>query len=208
MLYFSYNDYLDCEQNGKLNEVQRVGEEIVKYECHSKEEIKENPIIEILKEKNELKKFLIEFLQLNQIIELDDIMYCDKIKTKVDKDHNNFIISKIKSKEIFIIIKEISEIDNNISYKMLEHSINIINKWKCEEQKEKIRNPIVIPVVIYTGEKLWNYNSYRANGKINYIKFKGNSINFSYNLIKTNEINQTELNSMNSKVAQEILKTM
>ena len=65
MLYFSYNDYLDCEQNGKLNEVQRVGEEIVKYECHSKEEIKENPIIEILKEKNELKKFLIEFLQLN-----------------------------------------------------------------------------------------------------------------------------------------------
>ena len=27
MIYFSYNDFMDCEQNGEINEIRKVGED-------------------------------------------------------------------------------------------------------------------------------------------------------------------------------------
>ena len=32
MIYFSYNDYMDYTENGEINEVKRVEEDIAKYE--------------------------------------------------------------------------------------------------------------------------------------------------------------------------------
>ena len=41
---------------------------------------------------------------------------------------------------------------------------------------------------------------------LNYIEFKSNSINFAYNLIKINELGNSELKKMKSKVAKKMLK--
>lgn len=46
-------------------------------------------------------------------------------------NYENMITCKIKSKEIFVIIKELHEIDLNIIYKMLEYSLKIIKG--CEQ---------------------------------------------------------------------------
>ena len=158
----------------------------------------------VLKNKNELKKFLKDFFEIDEAIGLNDIVYCNKIKSKIDKINENIVICKIKNKEIFIIIKEISEIDTNITYKMFEHSTNIISRWNKEKENQNIRNPIVIPIVIYTGKKIWKNSNSQLRGRINYVRFKNNRINFSYNVLNINEMSENDLKYMESEVARKI----
>lgn len=204
MVYFSFNDFVDCEQSGEIYKVRKLGENVVKYEQISKTGKNENSIIEIIKNKNELKKFLKDFFEIDEAIGLNDIVYCNKIKSKIDRINENIVICKIKNKEIFIIIKEISEIDTNITYKMFEHSTNIISRWNKEKENQNTRNPIVIPIVIYTGEKIWKNSNSQVRGKIKYVKFKNNRINFSYNVLNINEMSENDLKYMESEVARKI----
>lgn len=212
MIYFSYNDFVDCTENGDINEIKKVEENIAKYEIKNEINIenrstKQNQIIEILKQKTELKKFLKEFFTIYEIDSIRNINYYNNIKSISDKEKNNNIICKVKEKEIFILIKVIDSIDNNISYKMFENSLNIIKKWNKEEKIQYKRYPIVIPIVIYIGKEKWNNSiSSKANNKINYITYKNNRINFSYNFININNLQTKELEKMESKVSQELKK--
>lgn len=209
MIYFSYNDFMDCEQNGENNELRKIGEEIVRYEVKNsdKNEYKnETPIIEIIKVKKELRNFLKEFLNFNEFIESYDINYCNKIKSKTDKNTNNIIVAKIQDKEIFIVIKEIEKIDANIAYKMFEHSTNLIKQWNQDKELPKMRNPIVIPIVIYTGKQKWEIVKSKKYGKINYIEYSDSKIKFSYNMLNINEISNSYLEISTSKVAKKILE--
>ena len=151
MIYFSYNDFSDCTENGKINKIIELNENIVKYEITNeikKVHVNENNITKILKKKIELKMFLEKFLNFNEIKEKNNLKYCNIIKCISDKDKGNIVISKVNNKEIFILIKVIERKDINISYKMFEHSINIIKQWKNEYKGEKKRYPIVIPIII------------------------------------------------------------
>lgn len=203
MLYFTYNDFADCTENEELNKIIGVEERIVKYEQKNGESIKENKseIISILRSKTQLAEFLNEFLNL---YELENIIYYNNIKSSIDNDNQSNLVCKIPNKEIFIFIKETQSIDNNITYKMFEHSINIIKKWNKEEKKINIRYPIVIPIVIYTGKEIWNemgkYN------RLNYTTIYNNRINFSYNIVNIHDFNNEQLEKMNSKVAKKILE--
>lgn len=209
MIYFSYNDFSDCMENGKIDEIKRVEERILKYELRNgKNENTENNIIKILKEKYELRKFLTEFIKLdfNQLGYDSDIRYYNYIKAISDNERNNALIAKIKEKEIFILIKQINKIDSNISYKMFEHTLNIIKKWNEEEKRENKRKPIVIPIVIYTGKERWKNFSYTHSKDINYTTWKENSIKFFYNTIQLNDLKVEDLKQLESKVAEEFIK--
>lgn len=201
MIYFSYNDFADSTENGKIDEVTKVEEKIAKYEIKNGTKIKrnQNQIIEILRERTQLKIFLNEFFNL---YEIENISYCNNIKCILDKETNNNVICKIKNKEIFIFIKIIEDIDNNISYKMFEHSSNIIKKWNIEKNK---RYPIVIPIVIYIGKEKWKNNN-KIGYNTNYIIFKENEIDFSYNILNIHELKINKLKNMKSKVAIEFIK--
>lgn len=203
MLYFSYNDFADCTGNGKIDKVRKLEENIVKYEIRNKTKIEKsnNKIADILREKVQLKLFLNEFFNL---YEIENISYCNNIKSILDQEIQNNIICKVKDKEIFIFIKIIENIDYNISYKMFEHSLNIIKKWNTEEKEKNKRYPIVIPIVIYTGKKEWNNN--QVNNNLKYIIIKNNEINFSYNILNINNLKIDELKNMKSKIATEIIK--
>lgn len=193
MRYFSYNDYMDCTENGEINEIKRVEEKIAKYEFKNGTKTTyniKNKIIETLKNKNCLKMFMEEFFYFSEIDEIENIVYCNDVKTITDKQNNN-IICKIEDKEMFILIKVIDKIDSNITYKMFENSINIIKRWNEEEKIESKRFPIVIPIVIYIGKQKWKPNYCNNYGKINYTTCEKNRINFSYNII---EINNLEIN--------------
>lgn len=208
MIYFSYNDFLDCTENGELDKAIKVEEKIVKYEVKNGEKKtynSKNQIIKILKDKKQLKIFLEEFLNISETSYIENISYCNKIKTSPDKNDTNNIICKLENKELFIIIKVIEEIDNNISYKMFEHSINIIKRWIKEEKAEQKRYPIVIPIVIYTGNEKWKYIKSMNHNKINYITYENNKINFSYNMIDINKIEVSKLEIMKSEIAKELI---
>ena len=52
MKYFSYNDYMDCTQNGEIDKIVNVQEKIEKYELKNADEMAyniKNKLIEILK---------------------------------------------------------------------------------------------------------------------------------------------------------------
>jgi len=219
MRYFSYNDYMDYKGNIDMNNYVRVEEEKAEYILEDGEINSQFEIIEILKNIEDLQDFLNEFVwadeqikqndityyNANQTTQENQIMYYDENENFEKSNYENMITCKIKSKEIFVIIKELHEIDLNIIYKMLEYSLKIIKG--CEQKMlQNVRNPIVIPIVIYTGNKKWNTNNYQLKQKINYIEFKSNSINFAYNLIKINELGNSELKKMKSKVAKKMLK--
>ena len=199
MIYFSYNDYLDCMENGKISNIERVEEKISKYETQNGKIVNyQNDIIQILKNKWELKNFLKNFLNFEC---RDSSIYYD-CKTNIsDKNTNNNLICKLESKEIFIFIKVTNKIDNNISYKIFEHVTDIIKRWN-KDKKEKTRYPIVIPIVIYTGKKEWNKN----NKKIKYISYEENRMNFSYNTININNLETTDLQLIESQLAKEFIK--
>ena len=219
MRYFSYNDYMDYKGNIDMNNYGRVEEEKAEYILEDGEINSQFEIIEILKKREDLQDFLNEFVWADEPIKQNDITYYNANQTTQENqimcydenenfeksNYENMITCKIKSKEIFVIIKELHEIDLNIIYKMLEYSLKIIKG--CEQNMlQNVRNPIVIPIVIYTGNKKWNTNNYQLKQKINYIEFKSNSINFAYNLIKINELGNSELKKMKSKVAKKMLK--
>lgn len=204
MLYFSYNDFIDCTENGEINKKINLEENTEIYKLiDTKQKVQEekNQIIEILKNKIQMKKFLNEFLNIQDIGDINNLKYYNNIKEI--KDENKTIIYKIENKEIFVFIRVINKIDYNISYKMFEDSLKIINKWNIYEKKENKRNPLVIPIVIYTGKETWKNNIYNT---LNYITTKNNRINFSYNIININDINIDKLKNMKCKVAQELLK--
>lgn len=207
MLYFSYNDFIDCTENREINEIIKVEEKIAKYEIREGKIVHncENQIIENLREKIQLKIFLKEFFNLSDIKEIKNIVYCNNIKAISDRQNKNNIICKIEDKQIFIFIKVIETIDNNISYKMFEHSLNIIKKWNIEEKDKNKRYPIVIPIVIYTGKDTWNNINSRIYDKLNYITYEDNRINFNYNMINVNNLNINDLKKMQSKIAKELL---
>ena len=219
MRYFSYNDYMDYKGNIDMNNYGRVEEEKAEYILEDGEINSQFEIIEILKNIEDLQDFLNEFVWADEPIKQNDVTYYNANQTTQEKqimyydenenfeksNYENMITCKIKSKEIFVIIKELHEIDLNIIYKMLEYSLKIIKG--CEQNMlQNVRNPIVIPKVIYTGNKKWNTNNYQLKQKINYIEFKSNSINFAYNLIKINELGNSELKKMKSKVEKKMLK--
>jgi len=203
MLYFSYNDFIDCTENGKVDEITKVAENISKYEQkNGLYDVQENQkqVIEILKDKKELKKFLKEFFNLEEI---ENINFYKRNKKKKEE---NIIISKIKEKEIYILIKVIENIDNNISYKMFEESLDIIKRWNIEEKAESKRYPIVIPIVIYVGKERWKKDNNKSYNKINYTTYEDNKINFSYNIIKIQNLKISELENMKSKIAEQLIK--
>ena len=208
MIYFSYNDFIDCIENGEVDKIIKVEEKIGKYEIKNgkrQDNINKNEIIEILNKKLELKIFLKEFLNFYEGKDINNINYCNNIKSTTDKSNNNNLIMKIEDKEIFIFIKVIENIDINISYKILENSLNIIRKWDMKEKAKNKRYPIVIPIVIYTGKEIWKINNNKMYNKINYVKFENNKINFSYNLININDLNVKELRKMESNVAKRFI---
>lgn len=190
MIYFSYNDFMDCTENGEIYKITKVEEKIAKYEVRNGNKVQKNKnhIIEILKEKKQLRIFLREIFNCNELGGIENIIYCNNIKAISDKEIYNNITCKIKDKEIYIFIKVIENVDNNISFKMFENSLNIIKKWNSEEKIENKRHPIVVPIVIYIGKEKWKNNNNRKNNKIKYITYEDNRINFSYNMININDL--------------------
>ena len=156
MLYFSYNDFIDCTENGEIKGIIKLEEKVEKYELkNSNQEVRtdKNQIIEILKDKIQMKKFLKEFLNLQKIGDAENLTYYNNIEGI--REVNETIIYKIENKEIFIFTKVIDELDYNISYKMFEDSLKIIQEWNTKEKSINKRNPIVIPIVIYIGKEIY-----------------------------------------------------
>ena len=191
MKYISFNDYMDYSQNVVKNEIINVEEEIEEYVVTNSYS-KKNELLEMINDKRKIHKFLNVYLKSEEKILLKNIE-----KVNIPKDRTKFVLYKIHEKNIYILIKVIDRKDINLSYKIFNQSIKIIKEWKDKEFRENERYPIVIPIVIDLSI-FGDYQKKQVQAEYRYIEYRKNRIDFSYNLLSSNEfisiLNHAEIN--------------
>lgn len=64
----------------------------------------------------------------------------------------------MKNRNIFFIIENQSTIDYSMPYRMMQYAIEIM-RLIINEKENKNKNykyPLIIPIIIYTGEREWD----------------------------------------------------
>ena len=143
---------------------------------------------------------------LNTQLEEKDIeKYNSSFINKVFQNREADIVYKIKDRSIFILIEHQTKVDYLMPYRILEYEVAImqsaIDLDKIKNKESKI--PLVIPIVLYTGNKKWNAKKYLEE---NQEKIEGieNGLG-NYNLIDINEMTEKELLEDNSFISKMIL---
>ena len=203
MRYFSYNDYADLTENGKIEGLLKIEEKRAKYIANSKnkENKQKGNIIKVLKDNQEMIKFIKDFLNIDFI---ESVTNCNSVKIEIDKDEINNILYKVNNKNIYLFINQVENIDINISFKILEYCLKIMETAKKSENTKV--NPIIMPIVIYTGKDEWQLKNFQNRNKIRYTNYSRNRVNLAYNVINVHDFNMEELKNKESKVAKEFLK--
>ncbi len=143
---------------------------------------------------------------LNTQLEEKDIeKYNSSFINKVFQNREADIVYKIKDRSIFILIEHQTKVDYLMPYRILEYEVAImesaIDLDKIKNKESKI--PLVIPIVLYTGNKKWNAKKYLEE---NQEKIEGieNGLG-NYNLIDINELTEKELLEDNSFISKMML---
>lgn len=194
MVVFTYKDYLRYANLEKFC----IREETEKYILDKKQEEKTHQYSDkIFKEILSNKKEFITFLQkyINQIefknLTEDNLEKCDKefITSRFKKKESD-IIYKITNRNIYIIVEHQSKIDYEMSERMTEYCVELMRNIRKNNINEKRVNPIILPIVLYTGNQKWDVK-YKTQGikKYEYKIFEYTE----YNLIDINSFTKEEL---------------
>lgn len=156
---------------------------------------------DILCEKEEFVNFINEFIEganldINEIEKVDGLFITENYGTR-EAD----IIYKENNREIYYLIEHQSTIDESMAFRMLNYSVNLINRVvdyrKVKTKRYKIPN--VVPIVLYTGKNRWNAPTCLSKKQeINKIDLK---LELEYKLIDINNIDNEKLYEINTKMA-------
>lgn len=110
----------------------------------------------ILDSKKQVTALINRILELNKELKEKDIeKYNSSFITTRFRNLESDIVYKKNNQKIFFLIEHQSKIDINMPKRILEYEIAIMQEMfvnsKCNEKM-----PLVIPIVIYTGNKKWN----------------------------------------------------
>ena len=142
----------------------------------------------VLDKKTDVSKFLNKFLGLNikaEELEKYNSSYIDKKFKNKEAD----IVYRLKDQNIFVLIEHQTKIDEDMPYRLLDYS-NEIMRSAVEDKKYKKR-PCVIPIVLYTGKRKWNIENNTKENKYLFKEIK--SIDGDFNLIDINDFSEEEL---------------
>ena len=143
---------------------------------------------------------------LNTQLEVQDIeKYNSSFINKVFQNREADIVYKIKDRSIFILIEHQTKVDYLMPYRILEYEVAImqsaIDLDKIKNKESKI--PLVIPIVLYTGNKKWNAKKYLEENQEKIEEIENGLGN--YNLIDINEMTEKELLEDNSFISKMML---
>lgn len=200
MKVFTYYDYIKCIHSIRLNKRQGLSDEKVKYEIDNKKEESTNNehdklIKTILKNKEEMAKLINNFLKPNKKVDSKNLVkYTNSYITKKYMASKADIVYKLKDDEIYFLIEHQSKKDNKMPERILNYSVDIIHEWSKEKNiKKKTKYPIIVPIVIYTGDGKWNIPKNFKDVQIENNEYLNNRINIEYNLIDINKISVSKL---------------
>lgn len=209
MKVFTYNQYIKYIHKVRLNAVLQLAEEGAKYNTQSENKLnsKENLIFDILKDKSEVSKLINDFLEPKEIIKDEELaIYKNDYINKKQSSKECQVIYKIRNKPIFYLIKYKTNVDNQIEYKILNTCVDIIQAWSRNKKFGKsIEYPVIVPIVIYTGNVKWNVQKARKENQIGNYILERNNIELEYNLIDINRISSKFLIHKNSEFSRLML---
>lgn len=192
MKIFTYNDYLDYTQN--YNHQKKLSKEKREKERNIEYDIIDQYILKSIEEKEYIIEFLYSFYKKEiQDIKTIDLEKISDLKTKNIKENTQ--IYKHMYKEMYFIIQYENQFYSQKIFEILQICMELIKKWKEEKIKYKNQNksfryPIIIPIIIYTGEKEWRS---KKHIKLTQTEFENNGVYFSYNLINIKNMSMLKL---------------
>ena len=183
MKFFTYNDYIDYNQN---RNIRKIVQESAKWE-------KEEKLTEKEKRIEKITELIIKNKKENVLLINDFFNTKNKAKylewVDIEEQKKNIKILKEKNEEKYYILNYIIKKDNNIIYKIFKMCIELINIWKDKNEKNKY--PIIYPIIIYLGDEKWDIKPQK--NKLQYTKIKSNCIFLSYNIINFNKESKENL---------------
>ena len=146
-----YEQYLKIEQL-MLNET----EEIYTYNIDNEHD---KLFKDLLSDKEEARKFINKFLNLPEPLKKNELeLYNSSYITSEYKSKEADIVYKKQNEDIFFLIEHQYTIDVSMPYRIKNYAIEIL---RTAVNKKKVRQvdyeyPLVIAIVLYTGNKKWN----------------------------------------------------
>ena len=161
MLKITYKEYLKYEELYEKTEIKKqnfcVAEESEEY-IFDKNNEHDKVFRDVLSIKEEALELINKALKPKKEIKEEIELYNNRFITSKYKERESDIIYKVKNKNIFFLIEHQSTIDYSMVYRMMEYSIEIMRLIiQGKENKSKTyKYPLIIPIIIYTGDKEWD----------------------------------------------------
>lgn len=155
---------------------------------------------DILVDEKEMAKFLKQFIGIevkSEELEEQKNNYINKQFEKRESD----IIYKIKNKEIYILVEHQSKVDKKMPRRIFEYCMGIMMELEKTQKEDDGSNPVIIPIVIYTGLNRWNVKTNFLDTQKTYDGYQEYKINLKYKLIDINKYSKKELIENGSKIA-------
>ena len=209
---FTYKEYIKykpifeknwkiIDENNNQNYYAELQEPKAKYErMSSKSNIQEkqinqehDKIFRTILDKKENAALIIN-KAINTKIEIKDIeKYKNSFVNKVFQNREADIVYKMKDKNIFFLIEHQTKIDYSMPFRILEYEVAImksaIDMNKINTKDYKL--PLVISIVLYTGNRKWNASKYLQKSQETLRNIKEDV--GKYNLIDVNNLTEKEL---------------
>lgn len=200
---FTYRDYLKSIHTIRLNAVLEVAESEEKYrvfneninrkrlnKTQSKIQNTHDKLVKnILKDRKEMANFINQFLNPKEKVNSDELIkYTNSYINKKYKLKEADIVYKLKNKDIFFLVEHQSTVDYNMSYRILNYCVEIMQDWIRGKSVRKVtRYPIVVPIVIYTGKEKWNVERNFQDKQMQETTYGEHRINLKYNIVDINK---------------------
>ena len=193
MKFFTYNDYIDYNQNRNIRETVKKLTKGERIEQLTETEERIETITKLIT-RNKKENFLLINEFFNEKINSNNF---DWIKLKEQK--RNIKIFKERSEEKYYIFDYKIKKDNHIVYKIFKLCIEIVENWKMKNKESNY--PIIYPIIIYLGDEEWDIKIQR---KLKSTEIKSNGIFLSYNIIDFSKISSENLLKKESLLANVI----
>lgn len=158
----------------------------------------------ILSDVKEMQKFLKDFLEME--VDAENLeKYKNSFITSNFKNKESDIIYKQKDKQIYYLIEHQSSLDSNMPTRILNYCVELMREVQKDFKRQKNINPVIVPIVIYTGTKKWKIPTNFSDTQKVEEKYKEYTINLKYKLIDINKYNKEELIKINTKLSSMLL---
>lgn len=114
---------------------------------------------DLLSDKEEARKFINKFLKLPEPLKENELeLYNSSYITSEYKSKEADIVYKKKDEDIYFLIEHQSTVDISMPYRIKNYAIEILRTAINKKQMHQIdyEYPLVIAIVLYTGNKKWN----------------------------------------------------